>query len=190
MFTCCTAGYVLADDWPSWRGPAGSGHSRETGLPTRWDAKAVVWRTALPGEGQSSPVVFGNRIFLTAALEKGKKRVVLCVDRHKGKILWQETAWTGTPEKSHGMNGWASATCATDGERVIAFFGKGGLHCYSVQGKKLWSRDLGAFSGPWGTSACPILVGDLVVQNCDATTNAALVAVDKKTGTDVWRTKR
>ncbi|MBM3996110.1 MAG: hypothetical protein FJ303_18465 [Planctomycetes bacterium] len=191
LFTLCIGGYVIADDWPAWRGPDRSGHSRETGLPTKWDAKSVLWRTPLPGEGQSSPVVFGDRIFLTASLEKGKKRVVLCVDRHKGNILWQETAWTGAPEKSHSMNGWASATCATDGERVVAFFGKGGLHCYSADGKKLWSRtDLGEFTGPWGTTACPLFVGDLVVQNCDATSNAYLLAVDKKSGKNVWKTPR
>jgi outer membrane protein assembly factor BamB len=190
LFSLCATTLVLADDWPSWRGPQGNGHSKEGNLPTKWDAKSVVWKTALPGIGQSSPCIVGNRIFLTAALEKGKKRVVLCVDRNKGNIVWQEIAWTGVPEPSHQMNGWASATCVSDGERVIAFFGKGGLHCYSADGKKLWSRDLGAFSGPWGTSACPILVGDLVIQNCDATTNSYLIGVDKKTGKDVWKTKR
>jgi outer membrane protein assembly factor BamB len=190
FFICCTTTFVLADDWPSWRGSDGSGHTKESGVPTRWDAKSVVWKTALPGIGQSSPVVWGNRIFLTSALEKGKKRVVLCVDRNKGNIVWQHEAWEGVPEPSHGMNGWASATCATDGERVIAFFGKGGLHCYSVDGKKLWSRDLGAFAGPWGTSACPLIVGDLVIQNCDSTSNAYLIAVNKNTGKDVWKTPR
>ncbi len=85
----------------------------------------VVWKTALPGVGQSSPCIVGNRIFLTAALENGKQRVVLCVDRIKGNILWQEIAWTGVPEPSHKMNGWASATCVADGERVVAFIGSG-----------------------------------------------------------------
>jgi outer membrane protein assembly factor BamB len=178
------------DDWPSWRGPEGNGHSRESGLPTQWDAKSVVWTTVLPGEGQSSPVIWGDRIFLTTALEKGRQRVVLCIDRKKGAVLWQQVAWTGTPEKSHQMNGWASATCATDGERVIAFFGKGGLHCYSIAGKKLWSRDLGTFPGEWGTSACPLIVGDLVIQNGDSTAGAFIVAVNKKTGEEVWKTPR
>jgi outer membrane protein assembly factor BamB len=190
LFAGCVTTAVVADDWPSWRGPAGNGHSRETTLPTRWDAQSVVWKTALPGKGQSSPVVWGDRIFLTSALDKGKKRVVLCIDRNKGNILWQQEAWSGVPEKSHEMNGWASATCATDGKHVIAFFGKGGLHCYSADGKKIWSRDLGAFAGEWGTSACPLLVGDLVIQNCDATANAFLIAVNKKTGKDVWKTPR
>lgn len=182
---------VRADgNWPGWRGPEGNGHSKETGLPIRWDAKSVVWKTALPGEGQSSPVIWGDRIFLTAALDKGAKRVVFAVDRHKGKILWQHVAWTGSPEKTHGMNGWASATCATDGERVVAFFGKGGIHCYTLDGKLLWSRDLGTFPGAWGTAACPLIVGNLVIQNCDAEKEAFLVGLDKNTGKTVWQTPR
>lgn len=184
---------ALAGDngnWPQWRGPHGDGHSRENGLPVRWDATSVVWRTALPGNGQSSPIIWGDRIFLTAALDKGQKRLVLCVDRKNGKILWQHEAWSGTPEKSHDMNGWATPTVATDGERVVAFFGKGGLHCYSVEGKPLWKRDLGAFPGPWGTAACPIIVGELVVQNCDAQGQASLIAFDKHTGKTVWQTPR
>lgn len=190
FFTCSVTTYVAADNWPGWRGPDGTGHSKETGLPTKWDAKSVVWKTALPGAGQSSPVIFGERIFLTSALENGKTRIVLCVDRTKGNIVWKQEAWTGTPEKSHQMNGWASATCATDGEYVYAFFGTGGLHCYTVGGKKVWSRDLGSFPGPWGTSACPLLVGELLVQNCDSTGKSFLLAVNKKTGKDVWRTPR
>ena len=190
VFAACATTFVFADDWPSWRGPAGNGHSKESNLPTKWDAKSVLWKKELPGEGQSSPVIWGERIFLTTALDKGKKRVVVCVDRRTGNIQWERESWAGVPEPSHPMNGWASATCACDGERVIAFFGKGGMHCYTVEGEKVWSRDLGPFTGPWGTSACPLIVGDLVVQNCDATTNSFLLAVNKKTGKDVWRTPR
>ncbi|MBI2804288.1 MAG: PQQ-binding-like beta-propeller repeat protein [Planctomycetes bacterium] len=190
IFTCCASSFAFADNWPAWRGPEGSGHSRETDLPVKWDNKNVVWKTELPGEGQSSPAIFGDRIYLTAALQKGRKRVVLCVDRLKGAILWQHEAWAGKPEPSHPMNGWASATCATDGARVYAFFGKGGLHCYTADGKKLWSRDLGSFAGSWGTTASPLLVGNLLVQNCDSTKDCFLLAVDKVTGKDVWRTPR
>jgi len=108
----------------------------------------------------------------------------------QGKLQWQQTAWKGTPEPSHDMNGWASATCATDGEVVVAFFGRGGLHAYRVGGEHLWSRDLGTFEGPWGTAACPVLVDNLVIQNCDADANAYIIALDKKTGKDAWTTKR
>jgi len=191
FFLLATPVLLVAEDWPSWRGPAGNGHSGESALPTKWDAKAIVWKTPLPGDGQSSPVIVGKRIFLTAALEKGAKRLVLCIDRDTGKIVWQDQAWAGSPEPIHKLNGWATPTCVCDGERVIAFFGKGGLHCYSVDGKKLWSReDLGEFPGAWGTAACPIIVGELVVQNCDSTKNATLLAVDRKNGKTVWQTPR
>lgn len=189
-FTFFATTLVVADDWPTWRGPSYNGHTAESNLPVTWDAKSIVWKTALPGIGQSSPVVHGERIYLTSYLDKGAKRIVLCVDRANGKILWQQEAWSGAPEKTHVMNGWASATCATDGEHVYAFFGKGGLHCYSAEGKKVWSRDLGAFPGDWGTTASPLLIGDLLVQNCDSTAKPFLLAVDKRTGKDVWKTPR
>jgi outer membrane protein assembly factor BamB len=192
VLTLCFAVPLLAADanWPQWRGPTGDGHSAEKGLPVRWDVKSVVWKTPLKGRGQSSPVLWGERIFLTTALEDGKQRVVFCVDRKDGKLLWEHVAWKGTPEPSHAMNGWASPTCATDGEHVVAFFGKGGLHAYRADGQPLWSRDLGKFAGPWGTAASPILVGDLVIQNCDAEEEAFLIALDKRTGKQVWRTPR
>ena len=177
-------------DWTQWRGARSDGHATETNVPTKWDGKSIVWKTELPGDGQSSPVIVGDRIFLTTALEKGKQRVVFCVDRKSGKILWQEAVWTGEAEKSHVMNGWASATCATDGKHVIAFFGRGGLHCFNVEGKKLWSRDLGTFEGPWGTGASPVIVGNTVVQNLEAEVEASIAAFDLETGKTVWQTPR
>src|SRR5262245_35998126 len=155
-------------NWPKWRGPRGDGHATEAGLPTRWQASSVEWKSPLKGWGQSSPIIWGERMFLTTALENGKVREVFCLSTRDGKPQWKHTAWEGEPEKSHEMNGWASATCVTDGEVVVAFFGKGGLHAYSVDGKHLWSRDLGVFESPWGTAACPILYGNLVIQNGDS----------------------
>ena len=129
-------------------------------------------------------------MFLTTAPDGGKSRVVLALDRKTGKILWEKEVWKGSPEKSHAQNGWATATCATDGERVVAFFGKGGLHCFAVDGKPLWSKNLGEFPGVWGTAASPVIVGDLVIQNCDAAGEGLLVAFDKTTGKEAWRTPR
>jgi outer membrane protein assembly factor BamB len=177
-------------NWPRWRGPQQDGHSNETDLPVKWSSANVVWKASLPGIGQSSPIIWGDRMFLTSYLEKGQERLVYCVDRRSGKILWQHTAWKGQPEPSHVMNGWASASCVTDGEVVVAFFGRGGIHAYSVDGKPLWSHDLGRFESPWGVAACPVMVDQLVVQNCDSDSNAYLVAFDKRTGSEVWRTKR
>lgn len=177
--------------WPGWRGPRADGHSLEKDLPARWTEEAVAWKTPLPGSGQSSPVIWGERIFLTAALEKGKQRVVFCVNRKTGKIEWEKVAWTGNPEPSHPMNGWASATCTVDAERVYAFFGRGGgIHCFTHDGTPVWSRDLGTFEGAWGTAASPVLAGDLVVQNCDSAKDARLVAIDRKTGKEAWTAAR
>src|SRR5262245_29145893 len=96
-------------NWPRWRGPEQNGHTSEINLPVKWTAENIAWRAQLPGVGQSSPIIWGDRIFLTAEQGKGQERLVFCVDRKSGKIVWQQTAWKGTPEKSHDMNGWASA---------------------------------------------------------------------------------
>ena len=180
-----------AADWTGWRGPHYDGHSSDADLPIKWGPESVVWKAPLVGKGQSSPVISGDRIFLTSAVDNGKQRLVICLSRRDGKELWSDVAWTGDPEPSHNMNGWASASCATDGERVYAFFGKGGgLFCYSVDGKQLWKKPLGEFENPWGTAACPVLFGDLVIQNGDADRNAFIAGFHKKTGDEVWRTKR
>lgn len=177
--------------WPRWGGPDGSSHTAETGLPVSFSEEDIVWKAGLKGFGQSMPVIWGDRVFLTTALDEGRERVVFCIDRKSGKTLWEEVAWTGDPEPSHRMNGHASATCATNGEVVVAFFGRGGLHAYGLDGEHLWSRDLGQFEGPWGTAASPIFYGDTVIQNCDSESpEAALVAFDYRTGETVWKTPR
>ncbi len=124
-FSIATATAQAAEsNWPRWRGPLENGHSTETALPVEWSPSNIVWKANLPGNGQSSPVIWGDQIFLTAALEKGKERLVLCLSQKTGEIVWQHAAWTGEPELVHKMNGWASATCATDGEVLVAFFGR------------------------------------------------------------------
>jgi outer membrane protein assembly factor BamB len=178
-------------NWPAWGGPAGNSHSAETGLPLTWSTDNLLWKVELNGAGQSTPVIWGNQIFLTTALEKGRQRVVVAIDRRDGKLLWEQIAWTGEPEPSHAMNGWASSTCATNGKVLVTFFGRGGMHGYSLEGKHLWSRDLGRFEGPWGTAASPIFYGDTVIQNCDSESKeASLLAVDYRTGDTVWSTPR
>lgn len=177
-------------NWPRWRGPLENGHSTEVGLPVKFEAADIVSSVPLKGIGQSSPVVWGEKVFMTAALDKGKQRVVFCLDRATGKTLWEHVAWTGEPEPSHIMNGWASATCATDGEMVVAFFGKGGLHGYTTDGKHVWSKDLGTFESPWGVASCPIIVGNLLVQAGDSEKDAFIAAFDTKTGKQVWSTPR
>lgn len=179
-------------DWPRWRGPEGTGHTSDKDLPLKWDASSILWKTPLKGRGQSSPVISGDRIFLTSALDEGRQRIVFCLDRHDGKTLWEQVAWRGDPEPTHELNGWATATCCTDGERVYASFGRGGLHCYTVEGKHLWSRDLGRFlsRSKRGTAASPVLAGDLVILNGDSESDPYLFGINKLTGETVWRTDR
>lgn len=190
VLTLTTVGTADDANWPRWRGPLQNGHTHEKNIPVKWSADDIAWKTKLPGIGQSSPIIWEDKIFLTAALDQGKERLVLGVDRKTGSILWTQSAWKGEPEPIHNMNSWASATCVTDGKIVVAFFGRGGIHAYTVNGEHLWSRDLGKFESPWGTSACPVIVDDLVIQNCDADADAFIVALDKQTGKEIWRTKR
>lgn len=179
--------------WPQFRGPDGSGHCSDGRVPVTWGPGDVAWRTELEGQGHSSPCIWGERVFLTTArkADAGQvERIVLAVDRASGKVLWRRAASVGGAEPVQRLNSFASATCATDGQRVVAFFGRGGIHCCDLEGKRLWSRDLGTFPGPWGTGASPIILGDRVIQNCDAEGDSYLVALDKRTGETVWRTAR
>lgn len=178
------------ENWARFGGPEGNGRSAETALPAKWDASSVVWKVKLKGEGQSSVVNWGDRLFVTSATDRGAKRWVHCLDRKSGKLLWEREVACAAPEQIHKMNTWATPTCATDGERVVAFFGPGGIHCFDLDGKPLWQRNLGGFPGTWGIGSSPIIDGNLVIQNCDAEGESSLVALDKKTGAFAWTTKR
>ncbi len=178
------------ENWARFGGPEGNGRSAETALPTKWDASSVVWKVKLKGEGQSSVVNWGDKLFVTSATDKGAKRWVHCLDRKTGKVIWEREIACAKPEDIHKMNTWATPTCATDGERVVAFFGPGGIHCFDLDGKPLWERNLGEFPGTWGIGASPIIDGNLVIQNCDAEGASSLVALDKKTGKTAWTAKR
>lgn len=177
--------------WPRWRGPRGDGHSDEQNLPVRWDASNLIWKTSLPGGGESSPIVWDGKVFLTTTSADGRRRSVLCVNRRDGGVLWEkEIEFTGELEQLHKMNSFASPTCATDGEVVVAFFGNAGLHAYTLEGRPLWSKTLGAFDNIWGPAASPVLVDDLVIQNGDADSDAFLAAFEKRTGDEAWRVPR
>jgi outer membrane protein assembly factor BamB len=206
LLTGVRAGENPNRNWTTWRGPSGQGHVDDSRVPLTWsDKENVLWSTALPGKGNSTPIISGNRIFLTAAGNKGDERYVLCLDRNDGKILWKQLASKGVPPgRTHGWNGYASASCTTDGERVYAFFGTPGLFCYDIKGKLLWQHSFGTFTSAtgWGTSASPFLFEDLVIQNCDNdgpkalskgekdAAPMALIALDKIKGTVRWQTPR
>ncbi len=192
IFAACGALTNLSaeENWARFGGPEGNGRSTETAMAVKWDASAVVWKAKLKGEGQSSVVNWGDKLFVTSATDKGAKRWVHCLDRKTGKVLWEREVACAKPEQIHKMNTWATPTCATDGERVVAFFGPGGIHCFSMDGKPMWERNLGEFPGTWGIGSSPIIDGKLVVQNCDAEGASSLVALDKTTGVPVWTAKR
>lgn len=177
-------------NWTQFRGPTGRGHSADENVPLMWSSKSVRWKTRLKGKGQSSVVNWGERLFVTGASDNGRERHVSCVDAGTGRVNWEQTVKCAFPEKPHRMNSYATPTCATDGERVVAFFGPGGLHCYDLEGNILWSREFGDFPGPWGVAASPVIVGSMVVQNCDAEGTSSLVALDLATGEPIWQTKR
>lgn len=177
--------------WPQWRGPQGDGHSADKNLPVKWSNDDIDWKVPIDGVGESSPVIWKDRLFITSAEDGARRRNVLCFDRRNGKMLWKQTiAFDGPPEALHKLNTFASPTCATDGEVVVAFFGRAGLHGYTIAGEHLWSNDLGQFDNPWGVGASPVLVGELVVQNADADSDAFLAAYDKRGGKQVWRVPR
>lgn len=181
---------VWAENWNQFRGPEGRGHVGKINIPAKWSEADIRWRVELRGIGQSSPVTWGNRIFLTSAENQGRVRRVMCLDKTDGRLLWEKEIPCAKPEQPHAMNTWATPTCATDGERVVAFFGPAGLHSFDMEGKPQWSKDLGTFPGPWGVAASPVILDDLVVQNADAEGKSFLVAFDKKTGEEKWRTQR
>lgn len=210
-------------NWPQWRGPASMGISAETDLPTEWSAsKNVKWKTPITGRGLSSPIVWGKKIFLTTSIEgavvpgaqapkhmDGDKEFkhpdsvgadrshalkVLCIDRDTGKILWDRTAYEGTVyDDRHRKNTYASATPATDGKHVFAFFGSEGLYAYDFDGKLIWKASPGKLSlAGMGPGTSPTLHESLVIVQCDeeAGANSFIAAYDKKSGKEVWRTPR
>lgn len=193
-FTCLAITLAAAEsNWPRFGGPNGDFHCDDPTLIKEWDADNVLWKTELGGTGQSSPVTWGNQIFLTTSESAGGgkvNRIVICLNRDNGEIVWKQLVATGPGEKIHKMNSYASATCATDGERVIAYFGPGGLHCLDMKGNKQWSLDLVKPTGPFGFGGSPIILGDMVIQNCDAAGPSYLLAVNKRTGEQIWRTPR
>ncbi|HEX7859236.1 MAG TPA: PQQ-binding-like beta-propeller repeat protein [Verrucomicrobiae bacterium] len=193
-----TAGFLLgvlllpaalnAENWPEWRGARRDGTSMEKSLPLKWSATDnVKWKAELPGPGNSTPIVWENQIFITQASEDGTKRNLLSFDRTTGRKNWEKGTTYPAREQSHETNPQCSSSPATDGERVIAWFGSAGVFCYDLTGKELWKRDLGKHEHEWGYAASPVIHGDLVYLNFGPGPQSFLVALNKKTGDEVWR---
>lgn len=178
--------------WPMWRGSGAAGVAQQTELPTRWTAdEGLRFKTSLPGTGNSSPVVWDDRIWLTAAVDTagGAELTVLSIDRGDGHVDWQ--AAVGTAEgATHVKNGYASASVATDGTRLVASFGSAGLFAFDLQGQPLWRTMLGPLEHIWGSASSPLIHGDLVIQLADSQHDSYLAAYNKHTGDLVWRTPR
>jgi outer membrane protein assembly factor BamB len=184
LFTLNTA--ALAANWPGWRGPEGTGVTSETALPLTWSAtENVRWKIALPEPGNSTPIVWGGRIFLTQ--NAGNQRTLMCVDRKDGKVLWQAGPECTAAEKTHKANPFCAASPTTDGERVIAWFGSAGLYAWDFAGKELWHVDLGKQDHIWGYAGAPVLHGDLCILYFGPGPRSFLVAVNKRTGKEAWR---
>jgi len=172
-----------------WRGANGDGTCSESNLPLKWSkADNVVWKVALPERGNSTPVVWGNQVFVTQAIEKEGKRLLLCFDRQTGKQLWDAGTLYKEPELTHGTNPYCAASPATDGELVIAYFASAGVFCYDMKGKEVWKRtDLGKQHHIWGNGTSPVIAGDRVFLNHGPGANTVLFCFDKKTGKTIWQ---
>ena len=209
--------------WPSFRGRRAAGVADGPATPTRWNVEEgenVAWRTPVPGLGLSSPVIWGDRIFVTTAVsEKGEEKLkpglygaikpvddssrhdweLICFDKKTGGIRWQRTVHSGVPRiKRHPKSSHANSTPATDGDRVVAFFGSEGLFCYTVKGELVWSKDLGVLdagyyrvpSAQWGFGSSPVIHEEKVIVQCDIQDGGFVAAFDVRTGKEIWRTGR
>lgn len=203
-------------NWPQFRGPGALGVSDNKNLPDTWSTNQnVTWKTEIPGYGWSSPVVWGGKIFVTTVVNEGQTEkpkkglyfggeradapkdvhhwMVLCLDLPSGSVLWKKEVHQGPPASSlHVKNTYASETPVTDGERVYAYFGNLGLFCLDTQGNVLWSKKWGSFKTRygWGTAASPVLHGDRLFIVHDNEEKSFLVALNKKTGEQLWRVDR
>ena len=177
------------EEWNSFRGPTGMGIETAT-VPLKWDADSVKWKTKVSGAGQSSLIQSGGKLFLTSADPQGGVRFLHCLDADSGELVWKREVRNDRKEAVHKMNTWATPTPVTDGSKVLAFFGPAGLHCFDLEGEKLWQVDLGDFPGNWGVAASPVIEGDVVLQNCDSMGPSRLVALDLDSGKIVWETAR
>jgi outer membrane protein assembly factor BamB len=203
-------------DWPQFRGPGARGVAASTNLPDHWSAtENVAWKTEIPGSGWSSPIVWGNRVFLTTAISTGeaeppKKGLyiggerrdaprpehqwkLLCLDLSSGKVRWEKVVQEGSPAgPKHVKNTYASETPVTDGERVYVCIGNAGLFCLDLEGKPVWSKPLEPHKirAGWGTASSPIVHKDRLYLVNDNDEQSYLVALDKRSGKEIWRVDR
>ena len=186
------ANLASAENWPGWRGPRGDGTSLEREMPTHWSGtENIVWKTAVPGEGHSSPIIWNDHLFLTTALKETPARVLLAFDRRTGASLWQQTVVRAPLEAKNNENSFASATPVTDGERIyVTFLDRDEVvaAAYSFSGKELWLVRPGRFKSQWGFSHTPRLFEDKVIVVCYSKGENFVVALNRADGRTVWKT--
>ncbi|MEX2175704.1 MAG: PQQ-binding-like beta-propeller repeat protein [Pirellulaceae bacterium] len=192
---------TAAESWLQFRGPGGQGVTSERGLPTHWSATDnIAWKTELPGPGTSSPILVGERIYLTAFSgfgvpgQEGSRdelvRHLVCLDRQDGKLLWKNEVPARLPEQERirDDHGYASSTPVSDGERIYCFFGKSGVFAFDLAGKQQWQADVGDGLDRWGSAASLVLFENLLLVNASVE-SSSLVALDKQSGKEVWRAR-
>lgn len=179
--------------WPNWRGPSYQGYVQGTGYPDAWsDTKNVLWKVPVPGTGNSSPIVWGDRIYMATAYDGGTRKSIVAFDRSNGKKVWETFAPDAPPETPHAKNGHASGTPATDGRRIYAYLGNHGLLALDMSGKQVWHQNVGPFNAFHGTAGSPLLYRDRVIiyQDQRGAGGSFVGAFDAATGKPRWRTAR
>lgn len=190
---------LLAENWPSWRGPRGDGSSLETEIPVRWSGtENIAWKIAVPHVGHASPIVWDNRVFLVGTDLAGHDRTLMAYSRADGKLLWEKSVIRTPLERKHGLNSYASSTPATDGESIFVSFldtaeseqGQMLVAAYDFDGTEKWKVRPGVFSSVHGYCSSPVLFEDSLIVNGDHDGEAYIVALSKESGETLWKTSR
>lgn len=188
-----------AGDWPEFRGPTAQGHSQRTDLPTRWSpTKNVRWKSPIPGEGWSSPIVLGQQIFLTLAVpnnqgERGRSLGIVCLNAENGELVWKKKVFEQShkdTDRIHGKNSHASPTPISDGKHIFIHFGTKGTACLTRDGDIVWKTRKLVYAPNHGSGSSPVLFNDLLIVNCDGADRQYVVGLDKVTGEIRWKTER
>lgn len=193
LFVSLTSPLSAEENWTEFRGPNGAGHSKATSLPTQWsESQSIRWKTAIPGKGWSSPVIWKDQIWLTTATDDGKQMFVVALSKKTGKILTNQLVFENAhPESIHEINSYASPTPAIEEGRVFIHFGTYGTACYDTRSfKQVWARRDIHCQHQVGPGSSPILYGNTVILTIDGMDVQYLLALDKKTGHNVWKTTR
>jgi outer membrane protein assembly factor BamB len=195
LIACAFAPAIAAANWPAWRGLRGDGRSDETALPVRWSStENIAWRTPLPGKGHSSPIVFGDQVFVTACLESEQQHVLLCLDRASGRVRWQRATPAKLQKPIHRLNSHASSTPATDGRLVwVSFHDQPNMTIVAYDcatGDEVWRTVPGPMLSKHGYCSSVLPYRDTLILNSDQDGDGYLVALDQATGRERWRTAR